>query len=255
MFNINFQHALVAQGAIDGYMKGTGNTDVAVSFSQEGYDTYFFGEDAQEVDIAIKSVGFFLEHGITDSLDLVVTTSYLELNDQRGLQDAIVAVKYQNLHQVTASGTTTVITSAGIGFPLGGYSTEVATPIGERAVSFQTRILAQYQTPTGLFGHLQTGFDFRIEPVNQFAVPVLVRGGFAGKYFYADAWLERYHTLNAGRNMQIAGGQGSRWWKVGGTVYVPIVPGIGVVANAARILSGENIGESFRFGGGLVVRL
>ena len=244
-----------AQGAIDGYLKGAGNTDVAVTYAQEGYDTYYFGTEAQAVDIELSSVGFFAEHGISDSLDILFTTSYIQLNDQRSLQDAIVAIKYRNLYQTSTAGTTTVLTSVGVGFPLGGYSTEVATPIGERAISFQARILAQYQTSNGLFGHVQTGFDFRIEPVVQFAVPVLVRAGYAGRHIYFDAWLERYHTLNAGRNAQIAGGQGSRWWKVGGTVYVPIIPRLGVVANAARILSGENIGESFRFGGGLVVRL
>lgn len=248
---------LFGQGAIDGYLKGRGNTDVAITYAAESYETYYFGSDPQSVDIEIQSVGFFLEHGISDSIDLVFTTAYLDLNaENRGLQDAILALKYRNQHKkLRDGGSWTMLTAVGLGFPLGGYSTETSSPIGERAISFQARLVGQWQSASGIFAQLQSGFDFRIEPQNLFAVPVLIRTGWAGKLLYVDGWVERYRTLNSGTNTQIAGGEGSSWWKVGGTLYVPLNQKLGVVANAARILAGENIGESFRVGGGLVVRL
>ena len=250
-------HSLWGQGAIDGYMKGRGNTDVAVSYAREGYDVYNFGAEPRPVDIRINSIGFFIEHGVNDSIDLVFTTAYLDLDPQnRGIQDAILALKYRNQYRKFRNGGSwTTLTAVGLGFPLGGYSTETTNPIGERALSFQARLVGQYQSPNGVFAQLQSGFDFRIEPQNLFAVPVLVRAGWAGRFLYADAWLERYQTLNSGTNTQIAGGEGSSWWKVGSTLYVPISGSFGVVANVARILGGENIGESTRLGGGVVVRL
>ena len=252
-----FTIGLYGQGAIDGYLKGKGNTDVALTYATESYDTYFFGETAQSVDIGIRSVGFFVEHGISDSIDLLFTTAYLDLDaSNRGIQDAIIAMKYRNQYRQFDNGNSwTMLTSVGVGFPLGGYATDTQNPIGERAVSFQARLVGQLQTKNGLFFHAQSGFDFRLEPQNLFAVPVLLRVGWAGKLLYVDGWIERYRTLNSGTNTQIAGGEGSTWWKTGGTLYVPINRRLGVVTNAAVVLSGENIGASTRVGAGLVVRL
>ena len=246
-----------SQGAIDGYMKGIGITDVALTASIETYNQYYFGTELQNISNTVQSLNLFVEHAFSDSLDLVFTLPYLRnLDGEQGFQDAILALKYRNQRLHYKNGAAgSLITAVGVSFPTHSYSTEVERPLGERALVLQARLLYQHEWSTGYFLQVQSGYDLRVAPILQNAIPVILRGGWAGARFYVDGWIDYYHTFNAGANDQIAGGQGSKWWRAGGTAYKPLSTTWGVFVGGAIFLSGENIGLASRINLGVVRKL
>lgn len=246
---------LLSQGPITGFMPGKKGTDFALTYSHEQYDEYFFGRETQAVNYRVQSVNLFIEHGIMDSLSIVANIPYLYVDDQNnGLQDGAVWIKYRNNQRRYASGNLSQITAAGISFPLSRYPTMTDNPIGVRSTILQGRYLGQYQFNNGVFVHLQAGLDFYISPNNLTALPVLARAGWGSATFYFDIWLEYYHTFSSGIDRQIQGGQGSSWWRTGGVLYYAVSEDFGLFAGGAYILSGRNIGQSTRINTGVVYK-
>jgi len=244
-----------SQSAIDGYMKGKRNLDLAVTYSNESYEDYYFGDEKRAISNTIQSVSLFLDYGISDSLDLVVSIPYLWTDSlNSNFQDAIVALKFRKERKNFSNGALSIIASAGLSFPISDYPRDTEKPIGEGAVSFTARLLAQYEFYSGFFLHLQSGYNFKVTPDSQNAIPILAKIGYATSKIYADAWMDYFHTFSAGTDTRIAGGAGMVFLKVGGTVYYPVAPRIGVFAGVARTLSGQNVGRATRVNLGGVVK-
>lgn len=247
--------SLFSQGPITGFMPGGKGTDLALTYSFEQYEEYFFGRERQAIDYRVQSINLFIEHGITDSLSVVINLPYLRTDEQnKGLQDGALWIKYRNDQKSYASGSLTQITAVGVSFPLSRYPVLTDNPIGLRNTILQGRYLGQYQFSNGAFLHLQTGLDFYISPNNQTALPVLIRSGWGNASFYFDAWLEYYHTFSSGTDLQIQGGQGSSWWRTGGVLYYAVSQDFGLFLGGAYILKGRNIGQSTRVNTGLVYK-
>ena len=253
IFLVCLLDALSAQGPIDGYMKGKGNFDLALTYSREQYDTYLFGREKQAVSNSAQSVSLFYTLGLNEQMDLVFTLPYIRTDaDNKNLQDAVLALKYRNKKLETKNGHWSVITAIGASFPASGYSAATANPIGQRATVFQVRLLSQYLDYGGFFIMAQSGFDFRMIPQQQLGLPLILRMGYGNKYFYIDGWVDHFRTFDQGVDASISAGEGSVWWKLGSTLYVPVTPFLGGVLGYAKILGGENIGLSSRFNIGLV---
>lgn len=244
-----------AQGPISGFMPGRGVTDIALGYSTESFSRYVFGDEQRDARLTTESMNLFVEHGFTDTLSLVANIPYLWIDEEnRGLQDGGLFIKYRNQHKQYATGYLNLITSLGLSFPLSGYPRDTDTPIGLRALNFQARFQGQYVSSFGLFFQLQSGVDFQFLEELLPAVPILFRTGFGARRYFAEAWIESYNTINSGADTQVSGGSGSQWLRIGGTLYVPVIAGIGLVFGGARILSGRNIGLSTRWNAGVVYR-
>ncbi len=244
-----------AQGPISGFMSGRGHTDFALNYGYESYNTYKFGDDAQNIETITRSLSLFIEKGLTDTMSLVFTVPYLVVDsDNRGVQDGILALKYRNSYKRALHSQRSYITSVGLSTPLSGYPTDTERPIGVRATVFQGRFLGQFQWDSGLFLHLQSGFDFRISPDAQTALPIVARIGWAGRRIYLETWWELQHAFNSGVDQQIAGGAGSSWRRIGGTFYYALHPKFGVLIGGAHFLNGRNIGLAGRLNFGVVYK-
>ncbi len=247
---------LSAQGPISGFMPFAGQTDLALSYSGERFDTYLFGREKQDISLQTRSYNLFLEHGLSRRSALVLTIPYLSIDDEnKGLQDGSIHLKYRNYHDVSSLGELSLITGIGLSFPLSQYPTDTQNPIGQRATTFSGRFLAQYKFNSGLFVHLQSGLDFRLIPEAQSAIPFLFRMGYGAPWFYVDGWLEYFHTFNNGIDSSIGAGSGSRWLRTGGTFFVPVTPYFGLFIGGALVLSGQNIGLIRRWNIGGVLKL
>lgn len=243
------------QGAIDGYLKGKKETDFALTWSNESFDQYYFGATLRRQSQTTRSASFYMAHGLSNRLNLIVTLPYMRTNaENSSLQDAIVALKYRTKRWKYRSGQLNRLSSVGFSFPVAKYPTNTDQPIGQRAVAFMLRHLYQYQANSGFFVHLQTGFDFRLLPETQFAVPLIFRSGYAHSKFYVDFWTEYYHTMNTGVDQGVGAGTGSRYLKIGGTFYYPLRPWVGAFIGGAQYLTGRNIGKATRFNVGIVLR-
>ncbi len=253
---------LIAQGPFDGWMKGKNKTDFALSFNQESYDTYAFGKERRAEKNTIQSASLFLEHGFSDSLDLVVTIPYLRTPScencdvyNQGIQDAIVALKYRFSKTKKENETMKSFTAIGLSFPASNYSDSLERPIGARNTSFLARYFFQKDFNNGLFLHFQTGVDVRFIPSPLTSVPIVTKFGYAGNKIFLEGFAEYFYTFNGGTDTQISGGTGSIWLKMGATIYYPIQPNFGVYVKAAFIPDGENIGLSNTYGFGAAYRL
>jgi len=261
-FGFFYASLLVAQGPFDGWMKGTNQTDLALSFNRETYSNYVFGDDVRAEENEIQSASIFIEHGFSDTLDLVVTIPYLRTptcanctDYNQGVQDAIVAVKYRFSKIKKNNGYLKYFTAVGLSFPASNYSDTLERPIGARNTSLLARYYVQKDYNNGLFLQFQLGVDVRFIPSALTSAPVIAKFGYAGQKIFLEAWGEFFYTFNSGIDTQISGGEGSQWLKLGATIYYPVKPNFGVYVKAAFIPTGENIGLSNTFGVGAAYRL
>ncbi|MBR9921275.1 MAG: hypothetical protein GYB31_10590 [Bacteroidetes bacterium] len=244
---------LGAQGFTDGFMKAKGEGTIALTYSHEYAENYFFGDQIQFIDLTTRSLSGYLSWGISNQFNLVMSVPYIRTDSlNSALQDAIVALKYQNGKKEFSHGRLRTITMVGLQFPASKYPTTTAQPIGLRSTSFLFRILSQYDSNQGFFLNLQSGFDFRVLPQQQFGIPVIGRVGYGSSKWYADVWLDYFRSLDEDADQSIFGGSGARWLKTGGTFYVPLFKKFGVFAGGAYILTGRNIAKSWRVNVGVV---
>ncbi len=247
-----FAASLFAQGPVSGFLPGAGKTDLAITYSYEYFNQYYFGSQKQEIAQTQHNASFFLEHGLSARSSLVLAAPYIWIGENRGLQDGSLFLKYSAYQNEGVNGKLYLIGALGATFPLSQYPTEVSNPIGARATQLQGRVVAQYNSVFGVFAHLQSGLDVRVSPDNLYALPVVFRLGFSGSWFYLDGWMEYYHTFNAGQDLTVSAGNGSTWLRGGGTLYYPVTNNFGAFVGFAQIFNGRNIGLSSRWNLGLV---
>lgn len=246
---------LHSQGAIDGYLKSKKETDFALTYSFEKFNEYYFGADIRRQTQSTHSYSLFIAHGLSNNLNLIASIPYMNIDEKnKNFQDAILALKFRTKKWDYNHGNLNRLTSIGFSFPISNYPTETDNPIGQKAVAFQLRHLYQYQANSGFFAHIQAGFDFRLIPETQFAVPVILRSGYAHSKFYFDFWMEYFHTMDSGVDQSLSAGSGSQWLKIGGTFYYPVTQYLGVFVGGARYLKGRNIGKANRLNVGLVLK-
>lgn len=252
---LTFPFLLSAQGPISGFMPEKGVADIALGYATETFNTYLFGAEKEARPLTTESLNLFIEHGLREHFSLVATIPYLWIDEEnRGLQDGGLFLKYRNEHRQSAKGYLNLITSLGLSFPLSGYPKDTPTPLGLRAINFQSRFQGQYVSYNGWFFQLQSGIDFQFLQELLPAIPILFRTGYGARRYFAEGWIESYNTLNSGVDTRVSGGSGARWLRIGGTLYLPVVDNFGIVLGGARILSGRNIGLSARWNAGLVYR-
>lgn len=248
--------SLWGQGPISGFLPGRKHTDFAMTYTHEQFRFYFFGDQRTWRPVTTRSANLFLEHGFSDSMSIVITAPYRWIDPvNRGVQDGIFALKYRNHYRRHPWGSSTFLTSVGLSLPLSRYPVATANPIGVRATTFQGRVVSQWQYASGVFLHIQTGLDFRIIPTAQAAVPLLGRLGWAGNHWFLEGWTEFFHTFSSGIDTQVSEGAGSRWWRLGGTLYYGFSPDFGVVVHASRFFNGRNIGQATQLSAGIVYKV
>ena len=247
---------IFGQGPLSGFLNGRGKTDVALNYATDRYENYLFGNEKRPISTKTQSVNLFLEHGLSDSLSLVLTLPFVWTNpDSANFQDATLFLKYRNQYQKFKAGALSFLTGVGLSFPVGNYRLDAERPIGTRSTIFQGRIITQYNFYHGLFFHLQGGVDLRVNPDSQVGVPVLFRVGWGTHTIYGEAWVEWRSTFNSAVDTRISGGAGSDWLRVGATIYYPITKKMGITIAVAKFITGRNIGLSTLYSGGIVQRI
>ena len=247
-----------AQGPISGFPTPKGEVVIAPAYSVEKYDSYFLPDDQTEPrEVETISYSLFVEAGLSDQSSLVATLPWMRTNDRDGsLQDAALWLKYMNLDKRGERGANRLFTAVGLSFPVGNYETDGIAALGQRATVFQGRLAYQYQHDSGWFLSAVSGIDFQYAPESRSAWPLLLRTGYGNKYFYVEGWWESVAALESGTAVQTAtAGTGSSWRRVGGTVYVPVVPWLGLNVGGAWVLNGDFIGDSSRLNAGVVFKL
>ncbi len=282
LFFLFDSYLLISQGALDGYMKGKGNMDIAPSFSQISAKS-LVGASQQSYDIPYSGqfLSAFLTYGIHDKLDLVTTIPYVISNDQRGLQDGGFFLKFRPIYlQNSSKGRLGILFGSGISLPLSNYQPTVAGAIGQRAISAPVRSIIQWDTPWGAFVNITAGYNWRFDQYqsddltrirktrpdyNPEKAPnyatFLIKAGLPAAHYYLDGWIEWQHTNpNSGTDFvpgieDLPQAYGISYTQVGGTVYYSETGRRGVYCSASKILNGRNVSRTLRITVGMVFKI
>jgi hypothetical protein len=270
----------MAQGPLDGYLKGKGILDFAPSFSFNAATT-FDGAGGQSFDEPYKgqALSLFAAYGLTSKLDVVATAAAVFTPTQSGLQDGGIFLKYRPfVAELGKAGKLGVLFGAGASFPLSDYAPTATGALGQKAISVPLRAIAQWETSLGVFFNVTGGYHIRLdklaaediatirverpdyEPVApENFTTILLKTGFPAKHFYLDGWVEWQFTKGGNDFVpmvpDLAQAFGVDYTQVGGTLYYSDSGKSGVFLSGGYILKGRNVSRIQRITLGAVFKI
>jgi hypothetical protein len=244
----------LAQGPVDGYLKGKGNLDLALSGFYQHSEKFYSGLGLINYQRTLSGATLFGEYGITESADAIVSIPFIN----GAFQDAAIFIKYRLFRKQLGDGfPLTIMPAFGASFPISNYPTQTGQSIGQRAVQIQPKLVLQFNTKPGIFIQAQSGYNYTLDPVPS-SIPFSAKIGYAGKKLYSDFWFDYQKGLgdiiwSGGASIDFRTLHVS-YSKIGGVIYYGIKPKIGIFVNGSYILSGINIGKAYSVGAGLVYK-
>ena len=254
-----------SQGILDGYMKGKGNLDVALSYSFEEANRYYRGIDVVPVVTRINSGGLFAAYGILEDLDFVTSIPFVKVNEVGGLQDGGFYLRYRPVRKKIKLGYFNWMLGGGVNLPLSNYKLDSLGAVGLQVTSFDLRTIIQFDLQKNSFIQLQGGYlwryDFLKDGVTHEvpnSLPISMKIGVTTGNTYLDFWIDT-QTGIGGNDDQLGVTVPLQTFavsyvKVGGTVYFSLSRNFGVFFNFATTLNGRNTIDSTRGGAGIVLK-
>ena len=260
--------AVLSQPIVDGFTKGKGNGNIVISYSWEQYDEFYFADTKMDApapwggQITTQSVNLYGIVGLSDDIDLVVNIPYIAAQgdgvdtvDQQvgSLQDASLFIKWRPLLIETEGGNLSFLGALGLSTPLSDYEADQVLSIGNQATRVDLRLLTHFMSNSGVFGELQAGYSLRSNEVPN-ATLLSAKIGYAAAKFYVDLWSETQISNSDASDIGQAPFSQTRvnYTQIGASIFVPIVPSLGVAAGVGQYVSGRNVGLATRFSGGVV---
>ncbi|WP_046758313.1 transporter [Kordia jejudonensis] len=240
-----------AQGAISGFYNEKGNTTLVVGAGFEDSKNYFIGREKSDLSRNLYSVSVFGIYGINNRLNVQASLPYLVSDDQSGLQDAQLFLKYLAFTKQRATDKFEFSIATGFSFNVSNYDVGGLNDLGQRAKILETRALLHYQKKSGWFANVQTGFSFKFEEVpNSF--PFNVKFGKASAKSYFDFWYDfqyafggiDYRGTPAPQNFRELG---VGFHKIGGTYHFPLSSKSGIYIAPSYTISGRNVFQGFAY--------
>ncbi|SHJ59990.1 hypothetical protein SAMN02745146_3486 [Hymenobacter daecheongensis DSM 21074] len=275
-----------AQSLLSGFMAGKGNGSVVLSGTAEKYQSVFIPDrKVSSVPLfrraQISSLSVYVNYGISDKIDLVVTVPYIHsegsadelvladlrqnnagkdfTNARGGLQDVSGYLKFKPYSREVGNNILDLLGAVGVSTPASNYQTgqgaEYIIAIGNRATKVTTMGIAQLKTPSGVFFTNQAGYSLRSGRVpNAFVAESKI--GYAGRKLYADGYVAFQQSSKKGTDIVQEGfdfffpATRVNYTRIGLNLYRPIAQGFGVVAGASAYVAGRNLGKSTAISGG-----
>jgi hypothetical protein len=249
---------LDAQGLVDGFYTGAGQSTIVIGTGYENNPTYLAGKNELDLEKSFFNVNTFIAHGITANLDVNLTAAYVQSDEEQDLQDARVIFKYRFYTTQLSNFNLSLQLASGLSFPLSNYETEGLNAIGQRATSVPTRLLVHAQSGRGWFATLQAGYDARFNPVPS-SNNTSLRLGLAASYIYVDAFIDYQNSLN-GRDYRGAPAPNNfrelevDFLRTGITIYRSFLTNYGIFINGSYTIDGRNVGLGPAINAGLVFK-
>jgi len=245
-----------SQGRIDGFYRGSGNATATLGAGFENHKDYLAGTDETDISRKLYYVNLFAAYGITDDLDVNVSLPYIEIDNNKNLQDISVFLKYRSLKKEYANGKLEVSVAGGFSTPVSDYNTGGLNDIGQQATVIETRAMAHYQTNSGWFATLQSGFSLKLEEVPN-SLPITFKAGQALNNWYYDVYYDYQHSFGGIDYLETPPPQnfkrfGVDYHKVGGTGYRSFTKNFGAYISVSYVLGGRNTFQGPGYGIGLV---
>jgi hypothetical protein len=268
---LTFPLTVAAQGPLDGYLKGKGVLDLAPSLSfnsakkLDGAGGQTYAETYRG-----QMLSLFAAYGLTEKFDLVGTAAAVFTPNQSGLQDGGLFVKYRPFYdEIGPAGKMGILFGTGATFPLADYEPTATGALGQKAITVPARLIAQWETPFGLFLNLTGGYHFRLDELQDVDIALireqrpdyqpieppdfstfLLKIGLPARHYYLDAWVEWQHTRGGADYVpevpDLAQAYGVSYTQVGGTAYYSDNGKNGFYLSGGYILGGRNTSHILR---------
>lgn len=211
LFFLFARHQSTAQHLVDGFSKGKGKIDVALSYTRENFEKFYLGDTKRSItirdldEIITESVNLYASYGLTNTIDLninipyITTTSYRLTDNEkvgnRNLQNALLALEWKAYQKDVNKDVFSVTGGLGLSTPLSNYPTNLIYSIGNQSSHINPSVLVQYKFASGLFVNGQGGYSFRTNKVPD-AVLSVAKIGFASKLFYVEGWINNQTSIS-----------------------------------------------------------
>lgn len=243
-----------SQGLVDGFFKGKGNVDVALSATFQGSQHFFAGNERIDLDRAILSLSAFAEYGITEKWDVIGNVPVINLQ----LQDASFYTKYELVSTKIKGKKLSIIPALGFSLPLFNYATETSQAIGQRATVFGGRLVVQQELPKGMFVQVQSGYNYALAPVTS-SVPFSIKWGLSFGKNYTDVWFD--HQTGFGNKDYLGAVPFTSfrelvvsYHRIGGVFYRQFNQKLGGFVNYSYTINGRNTAQAIGIGTGIVLK-
>ena len=256
--------ASIGQGRVDGFFKGKGNLDIALSSNFEVNPKYYAGTNLINLSRNILSVSAFAAYGITNNLDVNVSIPFVSVNGvESSIQDPALFLKYDigNL-RITPAMSVDFILAGGFSSNVTNYQTGGGSALGQQAKTIDIRPVLHFSFDripfAGSFLTLQGGYNYKFDPVPS-AYVFAAKFGIAKANWYADIWYDSQYGIG-GFDYQGTPAPpsfrelGVSYHKIGGTFYKPINQKTGWFAGASYALAGRNFSKGFGGNVGVVLK-
>lgn len=277
-----------AQGLVDGFMRGQRKASLAVSYSQESYDSYYAGKTEIRSPnlgtVSTQSLNLYGTYGLGYDLDLIVSAPYVRTEasagywqKQEGFQDLSAALRWEAFDYKIGSARLSWLFAVGYSLPLQNYVIDAPVAIGHGSRNLDGRTLLHFKSGafflTGQLGYIRRGQVTLDRVVNYYdpdnlnpnssstvnvpdVIDAVIRGGLATKYIYVDGWVQQQRPY--GKGTDIAPGipfptNAIGFTRAGVSVYLPLIKRFGLNGGYSTTLNGQNIGKATRLSGGIVI--
>ncbi len=231
--------SILAQGLFDGFSKGKGNGDVALSAGIQLSEIYVAGTTELIYGRDNLVGGIFAIGGISDRWDVLVSLPYVH----NTVQDISFGTKYRFIAKKRNKSTISAFGALHFSTPLVNYPTEIKFAAGQKATQIAPRMIVQYDNENGFFLQGQTSYSYAFDPVPSF-YQFSFKGGWHGNHLYTDVWYDQ--QIGEG-NVDFLGKVPYdsfreltySYSRIGGTIYYGISKW-GFFANGSLVLKARN---------------
>lgn len=251
---------LKAQSLVDGFMQGKGHGNVVLSYTYTDYQRFWLGDQLMDAvpvhdEISQNIVSLYANYGICDKLDVLLNVPYIAAKGhgapdpftgntkESGLQDLSLFVK----GKVWRAGGLSLLASLGFSTPLSNYEDNSILSIGNQGTTLNGIVLAQYQWSNGLFINGQGGYSIRYHDVPN-ATLWGAKVGYAGKGFYADAFLSAQVSASDSPDIMPPAVPFNEtrvnYTTLGASFYYQALDHAGVSLGFGNYISGRNVGKA-----------
>lgn len=240
---------------LNGFLREKGEGDVAVSFTSEGYDEFWVGDqkvsDPGVGEVDTRSVSVWLAYGITPDLTVVATLPWVDSEGdglggfrESDFQDATV----MGVYRLGAAGGSThsqFLGGLGVRTPASDYEPNLPVDVGDGTTDWLVRFV--YQLQHGAFyWSQQVGYDIRGEDAPDGLLLYTEVGYTWGRTTINGSFSKL--LADGGTNIGDPGftfpSNEEENERAGGKVYVRLTDRYGVAAGAFTTLDGRNTGDA-----------
>ena len=248
---------------VNGFLPAAGTGDVALSFTDEGYDEFWVGttkvSDPGVGDVEIQSLSLWGRWGFTDRFAIVANLPYVDADSDGlgGFSDSgIQDLSALGLFRFVESGPHSLVGGAGFRTALGDYEPNLPVDLGDGTDDALLRLVYQFNNGPFYISQ-QVGYDLRGGDAPD-GFPFYTESGYTFGRVTVSGWYQHYEA-DGGTDIGDPGftfpSNREEFQRLGAKVYARASNRWGFSVAGFTTLDGRNTGDTSGLSVGVVAGL